>query len=365
MNAAPVDLRELDRARIDELVDELGEKPFRADQLWEWLWKHHVGSIAEMTNLPKDFREQLQQAAVLRPLQVVEEQESTDGTIKCAFRSWDGHFVEGVLIPTENRITACVSCQVGCSLGCEFCATGELRRLRNLSAGEIVDQVVQVAAMAEERLGRPLTNIVYMGMGEPLLNYAHVMRSIQHITSPQGLGMSPKRITVSTAGIAKQIRRLADDGAKFNLALSLHAPTDEQRSSMMPINDTNNIAALVEAIRYYSGITRKTITFEYILFDGLNDSIEDAKQLVHLCRQTNAKVNLIEYNPTGKARFQRTPDAQATKFQNYLEASGVTARIRRSRGRDIDAACGQLANKSEAAKAAGGQPLKPPKAQKP
>lgn len=359
MDAKPVDLRELTREELAGLVAELGEKPYRAKQIWEWLWKMHASSIAAMSNLPKDFRAKLEERTVLRPLMVAEEQNSEDGTVKCAFRTWDGHVVEGVLIPTNSRITACVSCQVGCSLNCAFCATGQLKRIRNLTAGEIVDQVVQVARMADERLQRPLTNIVYMGMGEPLLNYANVMRSINRVCAEDGLNMSPRRITVSTAGIAKKIRQLGDDGAKFNLALSLHAPTDAKRSSMMPINDSNSIAELVDALRYYTRLTGKTVTFEYILFRDINDTPEDARELARLCSKLDAKVNLIEYNPTGAARFQRTLPEKATAFQNYLEGKGITARIRRSRGKDIDAACGQLANKNEPALAQGGSELKP------
>lgn len=364
MNAKPIDLRELSKEEMTALMAELGEKPYRAKQLWEWLWKKHARSFADMGNLPRDLRARLAERAVLRPLVVAEEQNSADGTMKCAFRTWDGHVVEGVLIPTEKRITACVSCQVGCSLDCAFCATGRLKRIRNLAPGEIVDQVVQIARMAEERLRRPLTNIVYMGMGEPLLNYANVMRSIERICAEDGLGMSPRRITVSTAGIAKMIRQLGDDGAKFNLALSLHAPTDAKRGSMMSINDTNGIEELVAALQHYTRLTGKTVTFEYILFRDYNDSPEDARDLARICGRLDAKVNLIEYNATDEGRFRRTPMEKALAFQNYLQGKGITARIRRSRGRDIDAACGQLANKNEPA-LAGGERVMKPAAQKP
>jgi len=365
MHTKPVDLREFSKAEVTALVAELGEKPYRAAQVWEWLWKTHAPSIEAMSNLSKEFRAKLAERAVLRPLVIAEQQKSNDGTIKCAFRTWDGHVVEGVLIPTEKRITACVSSQIGCSLACDFCATGKLKRVRNLSAGEIVDQVVQIARLAQEHFLRPLTNIVYMGMGEPLLNYANTLRSAERINAEDGLGMSFRRITVSTAGIAKQIRQLGDDGAKFNLALSLHAPTDEKRSTMMAINDTNSIAELIAALRHYTRLTRKEVTFEYILFRDLNDSLEDARDLVRLCSQVNAKVNLIEYNATDDGRFQRTPMEKALQFQNYLESKGITARIRRSRGRDIDAACGQLANKNEPAATGGERLLKPAPAQKP
>jgi 23S rRNA (adenine2503-C2)-methyltransferase len=361
MNTKAVDLRELSKEEVSALVAELGEKPYRAKQVWEWLWKKHAPAIDAMSDLPKAFRAELGERVVLRPLVIAEEQRSDDGTVKCALRTWDGHVVEAVLIPTEKRITACVSCQVGCSLDCAFCATGRLKRIRNLTAGEIVDQVVRIARLSEDMYQRPLTNIVYMGMGEPLLNYANVMRSTERINAEDGLGMSYRRITVSTAGIAKMIRQLGDDGAKFNLALSLHAPTDEQRSSFMPINDSNSIVELMDALRHYTRLTRKDVTFEYILFRGINDSLEDARNLVRLCSQVDAKVNLIEYNATDDGRFQRTPIEQALQFQNFLESKGITARIRRSRGRDIDAACGQLANKNEPALASGERVLKPVK----
>ena len=349
MNAKPIDLRELSKEEVIALVAELGEKPYRAAQVWEWLWKTHAPSIEAMSNLSKDFRAKLAERAVLRPLVIAEQQKSDDGTIKCAFRTWDGHIVEGVLIPTEKRITACVSSQIGCSLDCDFCATGRLKRVRNLSAGEIVDQVVQIARLAEEHLKRPLTNIVYMGMGEPLLNYANTLRSAERISAEDGLGMSAKRITVSTAGIAKMIRKLADDGTKFNLALSLHAANDAKRDRIMPINEQNTLAELKDALRYYTRTTRQPVTFEYILLRGFNDSLADAQELVRYASDVHAKVNLIEYNPIDAGGFGRTDAQDAEAFQQYLHKKGIIARIRRSRGRDIDAACGQLANKNEPA----------------
>jgi 23S rRNA (adenine2503-C2)-methyltransferase len=358
MNTKPIDLRELSKEEVTALVAELGEKPYRAKQVWEWLWKMHASSIEGMSNISKELRAKLAERAVLRPLTIAEQQKSTDGTNKCAFRTWDGHVVEGVLIPTEKRITACVSSQIGCSLDCTFCATGRLKRVRNLSAGEIVDQVWEIAALAQEHFQRPLTNVVYMGMGEPLLNYANTLRSAERLNAPDGLGIAYRRITVSTAGIAKMIRQLGDDGAKFNLALSLHAPTDAKRSSMMPINDSNSLAELMDALRYYNRLTRKEVTFEYILFKGINDSLEDAQDLVRLCSHVHAKVNLIEYNTTDDGRFQKSTNEQTFLFQQYLDRKGIISRLRRSRGRDIDAACGQLANKNEPAVKEGERILK-------
>ncbi|HQW87787.1 MAG TPA: 23S rRNA (adenine(2503)-C(2))-methyltransferase RlmN, partial [Flavobacteriales bacterium] len=239
--AAPSDIRSLSLVEIQALVAELGEKPYRAKQLWEWLWKKKARAWDDMSDLPKAFRAALAERCVLRPLVLAEEQRSNDGTVKCAFRTWDGHVVEGVLIPTPTRLTACISSQIGCSLTCSFCATGKLKRIRNLDAGEIVDQVVLIDQLAQKYHRQGLTNIVYMGMGEPLLNYANTLRSAERITAEDGLGLSAKRITVSTAGIAKMIRKLADDGTKFNLALSLHAANDAKRDRIMPINEQNSL----------------------------------------------------------------------------------------------------------------------------
>jgi 23S rRNA (adenine2503-C2)-methyltransferase len=343
------DIRDLTLDEVKALVAEVGEKPYRAKQLWEWLWKKKARSWDDMSDLPKAFRAQLAERCVLRPLVLAEEQRSADGTVKCAFKTFDGHVVEGVLIPTPTRLTACISSQIGCSLTCSFCATGKLKRIRNLSAGEIVDQVVLIDQLAHKYYQQGLSNIVYMGMGEPLLNYANTLRSAERITGEDGLGMSAKRITVSTAGIAKMIRKLADDGTKFNLALSLHAANDAKRDRIMPINEQNSLAELKDALRYYTRVTRQPVTFEYILLRGFNDSLADAQELVRYASDVHAKVNLIEYNPIDEGGFGRTEAQDAEAFQQYLDKKGIIARIRRSRGRDIDAACGQLANKNEPA----------------
>ena len=352
------DIRNLDREALSALVKELGERPYRTKQIWEWLWKKKARTLEEMTDLPKAFRIQLAQRVILRPLQLAEEQRSQDGTVKCAFRTWDGHVVEGVLIPTPTRLTACISSQIGCSLTCSFCATGKLKRIRNLDAGEIFDQVVMIDALAHKYYKEGLTNIVYMGMGEPLLNYASTLSSAERITAEDGLGMSAKRITVSTAGIAKMIRKLADEGAKFNLALSLHAANDAKRDRIMPINEQNSLTELKEALRYYTRTTGKPVTFEYILLRNFNDSLADAQELVKYASDVHAKVNLIEYNPIDDAGFGRSDANVAEAFQQHLEKKGIVARIRRSRGRDIDAACGQLANKNEPALKDGERVLK-------
>mgnify|MGYP001791414626 FL=1 len=341
------DIRKIKSEKLREFLVEAGEKPFRVKQVEEWLWKKSATSFAEMTNLSKKTRELLENNFTINALQVHEQQVSRDQTIKSMFRLHDSHLVEGVLIPTDSRMTACVSSQVGCSLACKFCATGYMDRKRNLDAAEIYDQVVLINQQAKQNYRIPLSNIVYMGMGEPLLNYANVLQSIEHITSPQGLNMSPKRITVSTAGIAKMIKKLGDDQVKFNLALSLHAANDEKRNQIMAINETNNLEVLKEALQYFYQKTRTRITFEYIVFYDFNDTLEDAKELWQFTKYVPSKVNLIEYNPIAEADFKNTEEDRLDQFARYLENKGVTVNVRRSRGKDIDAACGQLAIKQK------------------
>lgn len=341
----PIDIRSLSLEALTDQLISTGQKAFRAKQIYAWLWQKGARDFADMTNLSKALREELAHRFVLQPLVIDLEQRSEDGTVKVRFKTHDGHMVEGVLIPTDNRWTACVSSQVGCSLNCKFCATGYLKRERNLTPAEIFDQVVLLNQLAEKYYDAHLSNIVFMGMGEPLLNYKNVLAGIERLTSPDGLNMSPKRITVSTAGIAKMIRKLGEDKVKFNLALSLHATTDTQRDKLMPINEQNNLAELVAALNEFYQQTKGRITFEYILFDGINESLEDAKRLVDLCRKVPAKINIIEYNPIAEAQFTKSQRMQRERFVSYLEDHGVTATVRRSRGKDIDAACGQLANK--------------------
>jgi 23S rRNA (adenine2503-C2)-methyltransferase len=331
---------------LEGYFEALGEKKYRVKQVWEWLWQKHAHSFAEMTNLSQSLREKLGNDYSLPALVIDATQYSADGTIKSRFRTHDGHLVEGVMIPSDDRFTACVSSQIGCSLNCKFCATGYIDKKRNLDFDEIVDQVVLINRQCEKVTGKRLTNIVFMGMGEPLLNYRNVLKAVERITSPDGLGMSPRRITVSTAGVAKMIKQLGDDEVKFKLALSLHAPTDAKRSKIMAINDTNNLKSLIEALNYFYKKTGNEITFEYILFNGLNDSLKDADDLIKIYRQVPADlVNIIEYNPIDFARFEKPTEENMNRFMQYLEKHRVNARLRRSRGKDIDAACGQLANK--------------------
>ncbi len=340
-------IRDLTKEELQEFFDTLGEKKFRTQQVYEWLWQKHAHSFADMTNLSKDLRQKLGEHFTLPALTVDATQYSEDGTIKSRFKTHDGHLIEGVLIPTEERKTACVSSQVGCSLSCKFCATGYMERKRNLHFDEIYDQVVLLNQQSEKVHEKKLSNIVFMGMGEPLMNYRNVLKAVEKISSPDGLGMSPRRITVSTAGVAKQIRQLGDDMVKFKLALSLHAANDQKRHEIMPINDTNNIKALIDALNYFYKMTGNEITFEFILFKNFNDSIKDADELIKVYRQVPADlVNIIEYNPIDRAHFQKPEENVVEEFMNHLDRNRVNARLRKSRGKDIDAACGQLANKA-------------------
>lgn len=342
-----IDIRSLSLEQIKEKLVDMGEQAFRAKQIYEWLWQKSVTDFDQMSNLSKVLRDKLKANFSIHYAQVKHSQISSDKTIKSSFVLYDGNIIEGVLIPTPERMTACVSSQVGCSLTCKFCATGYMDRKRNLNADEIYDQVVLIDKQARENYGIALSNIVYMGMGEPLLNYANMMKSIERITSPDGLNMAAKRITVSTAGIAKMIKKLGDDEVRFNLALSLHAANDQKRNEIMPINEQNSLKALAEALRYFYSKTKNPITFEYIVFDNFNDELQDAKELAKFCKNVPCKVNIIEYNPISLADFVNAEADKIDAFANYLRSQGIITNVRRSRGKDIDAACGQLAIKEK------------------
>lgn len=339
------DIREFSSAQLEDYLEEKSEKRFRAKQIQEWLWKKSARSFEEMTNLSLPLRKMLAEDFVINSLKEDFVQESEDGTIKMRFKLFDEHLIEGVLIPSKTRVTACVSSQAGCSLDCRFCATGFMKLKRNLFAGEIYDQIVLLTKKSIEAYGQPLTNIVFMGMGEPLLNYKNVLSAIDKITSENGLNISAKRITVSTSGIAKLIKKLGDDEVRFELALSLHSANNVKRSKIMPINDSNPIEDLVEALNYFHEKTGSKITFEYILFDGFNDSVQDARELIELCNKVPAIVNIIEYNTVEGVPYKKSSEKKREVFVNYLEQNGVITKVRLSRGKDIDAACGQLANK--------------------
>ncbi|MGE5519938.1 MAG: 23S rRNA (adenine(2503)-C(2))-methyltransferase RlmN [Candidatus Dadabacteria bacterium] len=345
-------IRQLSLHDLEDFFINMGEKKFRAKQVWEWLWQKHAASFADMTNLSKDLRQKLGESFSLPALTVDTIQNSADGTVKSRFITHEGHLCEGVLIPTESRYTACVSSQIGCSLSCKFCATGYIERKRNLEFDEIYDEVVLLNQQSEKTYGKKLSNIVFMGMGEPLLNYRNVMKAVERITAEDGLAMSPRRITVSTAGVAKGIRQLGDDKVRFKLALSLHAANDAKRNEIMPINETNNLKALIDALNHFYKETKNEITLEYILFNNFNDSTKDADDLIKVYRQVPADlVNIIEYNPIDFAKFEKPSDEKMESFLAYLTKHKVNARLRRSRGKDIDAACGQLANKATTATA--------------
>ncbi|MDZ4749641.1 MAG: 23S rRNA (adenine(2503)-C(2))-methyltransferase RlmN [Saprospiraceae bacterium] len=343
------DIRTQSLADLKQSFAGIGQPAYRAKQVYDWMWKLGAKGFDDMSNVPAALRQELSDKFTFDSIALDVRQNSADGTIKSRYKLHDSHKIETVMIPVaeDRRSTACVSSQVGCSLTCSFCATGKMGRLRNLTAGEIYDQAFDTNKLSLEVLGYPLTNIVYMGMGEPLLNYGPVMESIHMITSPEGMAWSPRRITVSTAGIAKMIRRLGDEKVKFNLALSLHAADDQKRNQIMPINETNSLRSLMEALDYFYKQTNGRISFEYIALKGFNDSIEDAEKLVRLCRgQFPVKVNVIEYNTVPGVPFERADENQVDKFARYLRNKDVMITVRRSRGKDIDAACGQLANQA-------------------
>jgi 23S rRNA (adenine2503-C2)-methyltransferase len=340
-----IDIRSLSLDDLKKHFIEMNEQAFRANQIYDWLWVKSCTDFDGMSNVSKLLRQKLADKYVINAVKVDKSQFSADKTIKSTFKLYDNNIIEGVLIPATDRMTACVSSQVGCSLTCKFCATGYMDRKRNLNADEIYDQVVLIDEQAKANYQIPLTNIVYMGMGEPLLNYANVLKSIEHITSEAGLNMAAKRITVSTAGIAKMIKKLGDDQVRFNLALSLHAANDIKRNEIMPINEQNSLKALAEALKYYFSKTKNPVTFEYIVFDNFNDDLQDAAELAKFCKHIPCKVNIIEYNPISFADYQNAGVDKIEAFADYLRKQGVNTNIRRSRGKDIDAACGQLAVK--------------------
>lgn len=340
-------IRTYSEEELKSALVEMGEKPFRSKQIFEWLWAKHVLDFDEMQNLSKSLRNQLKESFETQPILVHSVRQSSDKTRKYIFRLHDGPLVEGVLIPTATRVTACVSSQAGCSLTCKFCATGYLDLKRNLHHFEIYDQVQILNKEAILHYGKPLSNIVYMGMGEPLLNYRNVLQSIERVTSPDAMGMSPRRITVSTAGIAKMIKKLGDDEVKFEFALSLHASNDEKRNKIMPINEHNNLEVLTEALNYFYDKTGTRTTFEYIIFKDFNDTPQDALELAALSRKVPSKINIIEYNPIAEADFVNTTQKRMDEFVSILENKGLIVNVRRSRGRDVDGACGQLALKTE------------------
>lgn len=340
------DIRALSKEQLRTFFESQGDKAFRGNQVYEWLWQKSAHKFEDMTNISKETRQMLEDNFVINHIEVDTMQQSNDGTIKNAVKLHDGLIVESVLIPTKKRTTACVSSQVGCSLDCKFCATARLKRMRNLNPDEIYDQVVAIDRESRLYHNMPLSNIVFMGMGEPLMNYNNVLKAIDKITSPEGLGMAAKRITVSTSGVPKMIKKMADDEVKFNLAVSLHSAIDEVRTTIMPFNETFPLKDLQEALEYWYSKTNRKITYEYVVWKGINDKTKDIEALVKFCKYVPCKVNLIEYNPIDDGDYQQASEEAIENYINRLERNRIVVNVRRSRGKDIDAACGQLANKS-------------------
>lgn len=339
------DIRSLSKEQLRDFFIQNGDKAFRGNQVYEWLWSKGAHSFEDMTNIAKETRNMLENNFVINHIKVDTMQRSSDGTVKNAVRLHDGLVVESVLIPTDTRTTACVSSQVGCSLDCNFCATARLKRMRNLEPAEIYDQVIAIDKESRLYYNHPLSNIVFMGMGEPLMNYNNVLKAIEMITSDEGLGMSPKRITVSTSGIPKMIKKLADDEVKFKLAVSLHSAIDEVRSRIMPFSANFPLSDLRESLEYWYYKTKSRVTYEYVVWKGINDNKVAIDALVKFCKYVPCKVNLIEYNPIDDGEFQQASSEVIDVYIKALENNGIVAKVRRSRGKDIDAACGQLANK--------------------
>ena len=347
MTTKKKDIRALTKEELRDFFVNEGDKAFRGNQVYEWLWQKSAHVFEDMTNLSKETRTMLEENFVINHIRVDQMQRSNDGTIKNAVKLHDALTVESVLIPTSTRTTACVSSQVGCSLDCKFCATSRLKRMRNLNPDEIYDQVVIIDNQSKLYFNRPLSNIVFMGMGEPLMNYNNVLKAIDKITSKDGLGMSPKRITVSTSGVPKMIKKMADDDVKFKLAVSLHSAIDDVRTSIMPFNENFPLADLREALEYWYDKTKNRITYEYVVWKDINDRKEDVDALFKFCKFAPSKVNLIEYNPIDDGEFQQANQDALDMYVTMLERNNITVTVRRSRGKDIDAACGQLANKQQ------------------
>ena len=345
MDTVKKDIRAYSKEELRSFFESIGDKSFRGNQVYEWLWSKGIQSFEEMTNLSKETRDHLKTNFVINHIEVDSFQKSSDGTVKNAVKLHDGLIVESVLIPTKKRTTACVSSQVGCSLDCKFCATARLKKMRNLNPDEIYDQVVAIDKESRLYFDKPLSNIVFMGMGEPLMNYKNVLEAIEKITSNEGLGMSSKRITLSTSGVPKMIKKLADDDVKFHLAVSLHSAIQETRESIMPFAKSFNLTDLQDSLIYWYEKTGRRITYEYVIWEDINDKKEDIDALIQFCKRVPCKVNIIEYNPIDDSNFRQAAPTSIDYYLYALEKNRIPATVRRSRGKDIDAACGQLANK--------------------
>ncbi|KPK85094.1 MAG: hypothetical protein AMS27_08375 [Bacteroides sp. SM23_62_1] len=339
------DIRSLSLPEIEKYFTDIGESKYRAAQVYEWLWEKKVTDIDLMTSLPLSLRERLKNDFALPHLKTEIIQQGSDGTSKIGFRSPDNHIIEGVLIPSGSRMTACISPQAGCALNCSFCATGKLGFKRDLTPLEIFDQVTGLEKLAREMSVKRLSNIVLMGMGEPLLNYDNVCHAVKMISSGKGIGYSPRRIIISTAGITKNIRRIADDRLPVSLAISLHTANNKKRELIMPVTKSNPVTEIADAIKYYHQKTGSRISYEYLLLRDFNDTLSDARELAHFCRISPCKINLIEYNEVEGSPFKRSAPEKTYEFMKFLQSRNLVVNLRKSRGADIDAACGQLAGK--------------------
>lgn len=339
------DIRSLSLKELCSFFESNNYPSFRGKQVYNWLWNKSCFSFEEMTNISLELRDVLEKEFVINHIKIDDIQKSNDGTIKNAVKLFDNLLVESVLIPVKNRTTACISSQVGCSLDCEFCATSRLKRMRNLNPDEIFDQASTINLQSKLYYNRPISNIVFMGMGEPLLNYKNLILGIEKITSKDGLGMSPKRITVSTSGISKLIIKMADNDAKFNLAVSLHSAIEQTRNKIMPFSKKFPLDELLDAVKYWNKKTGKIVTYEYIVWKDINDDMQHINALVQYCKSSPSKVNLIQYNKTDNPFFVAADDKIINNYISELEKNRIPVTIRKSRGKDIDAACGQLANK--------------------
>lgn len=340
-----IDIRQLSKEQISSFFQQNGLPKYRGSQIYEWIWRKGVTDFNMMTNLSIELRSLLINKFIIKNSKLVSFQKSKDGTIKNKIKLYDGNYIESVLIPSNNRTTACVSSQVGCSLDCKFCATSKLKRMRNLNFDEIFDQIVLINEQSLKVYNKPLSNIVFMGMGEPLMNYNNVIKSIKKITSTDGLAISPKRITLSTSGIPKMIKKISEEYPKINLALSLHSAIENTRNKIMPFTSNFPLSELLDSVKYWFEKTKRLVTYEYIIWKNINDKDVDIEALINFCKKSPCKVNLINYNLIGDSKFNNAENAIIKKYVEHLKKNNISVTIRKSRGHDIDAACGQLAFK--------------------
>ena len=345
MQANRIDIRSLSIENLCSTLSKSNFPAYRSKQIKNWARKIDVKSFEQMSNLPKDLVSYLDANFSLNKSKIISHQKSSDNTVKYAIQLYDGLVIESVLIPSNDRLTACVSSQVGCSLDCNFCATSLLKRMRNLEYYEIFDQIMLLNKEANKIFDSSITNIVFMGMGEPLLNYKNVIKSINQITSNIGIGISNKKITLSTSGISKMIKKMADDSVKFNLAVSLHSALEKTRNNIMPFSKSFPLKDLIESLEYWYKKTKRKITFEYLIWKEINDDFDHINALVKICKRIPSKVNLIEYNSTDNQKFESADVKWLNNYLNVLKDNKIPVSVRKSRGKDIDAACGQLANK--------------------